>query len=197
MTKQEQRFELAKAAMQGMLSNPNVTAARKDFFDKQTAIAYSKFCVDWTDAMLEELENGEEKQNVMDAVEQQIEGHVFNPDYAKVLFSSEDFKINIDNIKKIIGKTQAADIIKFTSDEYYNEKQLEHAIYLALHSLDKKICKIEIIKEVGTYGFDKINRRMYSTKHDCPHCESGQVRYESNYAKDNYCPNCGSKIEWV
>ncbi len=57
MTKEEQRFTAAVAAMQGMLSNPEIMRAKLDFFKYQTIDNCIKMSIQYADALMKELDN--------------------------------------------------------------------------------------------------------------------------------------------
>ena len=64
MTKEEQRFQAAVAAMQGMLSNPEIMRAKLDFFKYQTIDNCIKMSIQYADALMKELDNDSKKASI-------------------------------------------------------------------------------------------------------------------------------------
>ena len=64
MTKEEQRFTAAVAAMQGMLSNPEIMRAKLDFFKYQTVDNCIKMSIQYADALMKELDNDSKKASI-------------------------------------------------------------------------------------------------------------------------------------
>lgn len=67
MTKEEQRFTAAVAAMQGMLSNPEIMRAKLDFFKYQTVDNCIKMSIQYSDALMKEMDNKAEENEPLPA----------------------------------------------------------------------------------------------------------------------------------
>lgn len=78
MTKEEQRFTAAVAAMQGMLSNPEIMRAKLDFFKYQTIDNCIKMSIQYADALMKELDNKVDYKEIPERpyVEDLLDSHI-------------------------------------------------------------------------------------------------------------------------
>ena len=94
MTKEEQRFTAAVAAMQGMLSNPEIMRAKLDFFKYETIDNCIKMSIQYADALIKEMDKKVDYKEIPERpyVEDLLDSHIKKneplPPYEKDLFSN-------------------------------------------------------------------------------------------------------------
>jgi len=108
MTKEEQRFTAAVAAMQGMLSNPEIMRAKLDFFKYQTVDNCIKMSIQYADALIKEMDNKVEENEPLPPYEKDLFANIKNGDgkktYDVIVADTVVTKANPDAI--VVTKTQ-------------------------------------------------------------------------------------------